>query len=153
MTSLETRIPPPVILLFMATVMHFADRHTPQIPVPTGVRLPLTGLLIACGVLINVAGVLAFRRRRTTLNPLHPDKASELVTDGIFRYTRNPMYLGMLLMLCGWALYLASPVSLLGPVGFAVYMTRFQIIPEERIIRDKFGARSDEYFRTAPRWF
>jgi protein-S-isoprenylcysteine O-methyltransferase Ste14 len=152
MPWLETRVPPPVILLIAAALMYVVKRLTPGVAVPAWLHLPLTGLLIMCGIAISVAGVLEFRRSRTTVNPLHPDKATVLVTEGIFRFTRNPMYLGMLLVLCGWALYLASPLSLLGPVVFVAYMNRFQVIPEERAMREKFGDQYAGYLLRVRRW-
>jgi protein-S-isoprenylcysteine O-methyltransferase Ste14 len=152
MRGLETRIPPPVILLVTAVLMYLGARIVPGIAVSSWLRLPLTGLLVVCGIAISVAGVLAFRRSRTTVNPLHPEKATMLVTAGVFRFTRNPMYLGMLLVLCGWTLYLASPVGLLGPVAFVAYMNRFQILPEERVMHGKFGDQWAEYLRRVRRW-
>lgn len=152
MPWLETRVPPPVILLISGGLMFLIDRATPALAVPASLRTALGALLLTCGLAVTVAGVMAFRRRRTTLNPLRPDEASALVTDGIFRHTRNPMYLGMLLMLCGWAAYLANPASLLGPLLFVTYITRFQILPEERVLRASFQERSDAYFSATPRW-
>lgn len=152
MRWLETRVPPPVVLLVSGGLMSLIDRATPAVAVPGSLRIALGALLLTCGLAVTVAGVMAFRRRRTTLNPLRPDEASAIVTDGIFRHTRNPMYLGMLLMLFGWAAYLASPASLFGPLLFVIYITRFQILPEERMLRARFEDRSDTYFRATPRW-
>lgn len=83
---------------------------------------------------------------------MHPDKASALVITGVFRVTRNPMYLGLLLFLIGWAILLAHPVAALVVPAFVAYIDRFQIRPEEAALTDRFGARYKEYARTVRRW-
>ncbi|MEB0160908.1 isoprenylcysteine carboxylmethyltransferase family protein, partial [Pseudomonas sp. AH2 (2023)] len=90
-------------------------------------------------------------RSRTTVNPLRPDKAAALVSGGVYRVTRNPMYVGMMLLLVAWAVYLDSAWVLAGPVAFVAYITRFQIAPEERVLRAKF-ADFDAYAARVRRW-
>lgn len=107
---------------------------------------------VATGLVVVLAGVFAFRRATTTVNPMHPEGASSLVTTGIYRFTRNPMYLGMLLILLGWAVWLAHPLSFLMLPLFVAYMNRFQIRPEERVLRAKFGESFNTYARAARRW-
>ena len=104
------------------------------------------------GIAIALAGVLEFRRARTTVDPTAPSKSTSVVTSGIYRFTRNPMYLGFLLVLAGWAAYLSNPVVLLGPAFFVFYMNRFQIIPEERILKSRFGAPFERYLGAVRRW-
>ena len=104
------------------------------------------------GALISVAGVVQFRRARTTVNPMTPEASSFLVVAGIYRWTRNPMYLGFLVALIGMALWLASPASLLVLPFFVLYMNRFQIVPEERALAARFGASFEQYRRSARRW-
>ena len=99
----------------------------------------------------DLLGLLAFFRRGTTINPLRPAKASALVTGGIYRITRNPMYVGMAFLLAGWAVWLGALWPFLGPVLFVAYLTRFQILPEERILRGKF-AEFDAYATRVRRW-
>ena len=106
----------------------------------------------ALGVGLAALGVWQFRRASTTVDPRDPGKSSALVTGGIYRWTRNPMYLGMLLVLVGWAVYLANLPALLGLPGFVLYMTRFQILPEERHMRRTFGAAFDRYRLRVRRW-
>lgn len=114
---------------------------------------PIAAIVVALGGLgIAVAGVLEFRRARTTVNPLRPEQASVLVQGGIFRHTRNPMYLGMCLILIAWALWLAEPLALAGPALFVLYMNRFQIGPEENAMRALFGAEYADYQRAVRRW-
>jgi protein-S-isoprenylcysteine O-methyltransferase Ste14 len=96
--------------------------------------------------------VLSFRRAKTTVNPLKPETSASLVSTGVYSFTRNPMYLGMALVLLAWAAYLASPWALAGPALFALYITRFQIIPEERVLARLFGTSFAEYRKRVRRW-
>jgi protein-S-isoprenylcysteine O-methyltransferase Ste14 len=116
------------------------------------VRYGVTAVLVATGLGFDVLGLLAFRAARTTVNPLHPEKASALVSAGVYRVTRNPMYVGMLCLLLAWAAFLATPAALVGPLLFVLYITRFQIIPEERILRERFGESYVEYMKQVRRW-
>jgi protein-S-isoprenylcysteine O-methyltransferase Ste14 len=95
---------------------------------------------------------LAFRRANTTINPVKIEAASSIVTNGIYRYTRNPMYVGLTLLLAGWAIHIAVPFVLLGPLVFILYITRFQIIPEERVLTSKFGGEYRKYQERVRRW-
>jgi protein-S-isoprenylcysteine O-methyltransferase Ste14 len=115
-------------------------------------RLALAMLLVLCGGAVALAGVLAFRRARTTVNPLRPDSASQLVVAGIYRHTRNPMYLGMALWLLAWGLWLDVPPALLGVPAFVLYLNRFQIAPEERALQALFGADFAGYCARVRRW-
>jgi protein-S-isoprenylcysteine O-methyltransferase Ste14 len=115
-------------------------------------RIAIACAVFALGIAAALAGVVAFRRARTTVNPLHPEKATAVVDSGIFRFSRNPMYLGMLLALVAWAIYLANPVTLAGPVLFVLYMNRFQIGPEERALSGIFGGPYREYLGRVRRW-
>ena len=111
----------------------------------------LAGLSLAGG-LIALGGLWAFQRVHTTFNPLHPERASALVEQGVYRFTRNPMYLGMALVLLGWACWLAHPLAFACiPLALA-YLQRFQIRPEERVLRAHFGAAYEAYSRRVRRW-
>jgi protein-S-isoprenylcysteine O-methyltransferase Ste14 len=152
MTWLEHRIPPPLVGLAIAAGMAWL---APQLPRLTGVpelRPALAMAIGAVGVAIDFAALLQFRRVRTTVNPLRPDRANALVTGGVFRYSRNPMYLGLLLVLVAWAVHLASPPALLGPVLFVLYVGRYQIAPEERVMARRFGAEYEAYRGRVRRW-
>jgi protein-S-isoprenylcysteine O-methyltransferase Ste14 len=104
------------------------------------------------GVCVALLGVASFRRARTTLNPLKPDKSSALVMSGIYRYTRNPMYLGLLLVLLGWAFFLANALAFVFLPVFILYMNRFQIDPEERVLASVFGQEFVAYLSKVRRW-
>ena len=153
MRFLELRIPPPLVGLIIAGAMWvIASSLPPLLPLPASIRLPAAVILTLAGVAIGLSGVISFRRAQTTVNPLKPETSTSLVSTGIYRITRNPMYLGMLAVLLAWAAYLPSVLALLGPVAFSLYITRFQIIPEERALHSLFGAAFVEYTHKVRRW-
>jgi protein-S-isoprenylcysteine O-methyltransferase Ste14 len=138
-------------LLFAAGM--WAVAHVPPLlQLPMAVRLLAAVALGAIGIAIAIGGVMSFRRAKTTVNPLKPETSAVLVSTGVYSFTRNPMYLGMVSVLFGWAAYLSSIWSLLGPVLFALYITRFQIVPEERALERLFGAPFAEYKKRVRRW-
>ena len=101
--------------------------------------------VIPSGGCISLAGIVSFRRAKTTVNPLKPESTASLVTAGIDRFTRNPMYLGLLFVLLAWAVFLSSAWALVGPIAFVLYINRFQIVPEERVMATMFGVSYSEY--------
>ncbi|WP_227520440.1 methyltransferase family protein [Marinobacter sp. LV10R510-11A] len=119
---------------------------------PSGLRLSVSLAILLMGVAFSVAGVISFRLARTTINPSRPEKASALVSTGIYRVTRNPMYLGILLVLVAWALFLSSAWGLLAAVGFVLYMNHFQIAPEEHALSELFGKEFESYKASVRRW-
>ncbi|MCG7534215.1 isoprenylcysteine carboxylmethyltransferase family protein [Pseudoalteromonas sp. OOF1S-7] len=108
--------------------------------------------LSALGVAVAMAGVLAFRSHNTSVDPVHVNKASTLVTGGIYRFTRNPMYVGFLCLLVAQNWYLASPAGALVALSFIGYMTRFQIKPEERFLLKTYGQAYRDFLSTTRRW-
>ncbi|WP_419483263.1 methyltransferase family protein [Dokdonella sp.] len=151
MQRLELRLPPVLIVLAAALAMWLAAHWLPALAVPA---LPAWAALIPVigGLGCMLAGIAAFRRARTTANPMTPGAASVLVTGGIYRVTRNPMYLGLALGLTGWALYLGNLGALMLVPGFVFFLTRFQILPEERALQARFGATYASYRRRVRRW-
>ena len=115
-------------------------------------RVAVAIAFAVAGAVVALAGVAAFRRASTTVNPIRPEAVSSLVTSGVYRITRNPMYLGFLLALIGWAVWLAHPLSLLVVPLFVIYMNRFQIVPEERVLRARFETAFDSYSGGTRRW-
>lgn len=152
MHALEHKIPPPVVAAGIAAAMWPLSSWLPKVAAPESARLAVAITVALIGIAFALAGAIAFRRVKTTVNPLHPEQATSLVTSGIFRLSRNPMYVGMLLCLLAWAIYLASPLSLAGPVAFIAFMNRFQIGPEEKILAGKFGAPFTAYCAAVRRW-
>lgn len=153
MTWLELKIPPPVVTLVVGALMWFVARWSGMpIDGPGSVRVAIAIALVVLGVALGLAGIAGFRRAATTLNPTRPSTASALVTDGVFRVTRNPMYLGLLACLLAWAVYLSSWQALLCLPLFVLYLDRFQIRPEERALSARFGADYDAYKAAVRRW-
>jgi protein-S-isoprenylcysteine O-methyltransferase Ste14 len=124
----------------------------------TGLALTLParaaiGLLLAfAGGAVGLAGVAAFRRQRTTVDPTRPEAATALVRAGIYRHTRNPMYLGLALGLAGCAWWLANAAALALVAVFVAWIDRLQVVPEERALRRKFGAEFERYAEGVRRW-
>ncbi len=148
----ELRIPPAVVALLAALLMTLLARSATGLHWPAPVRFGGALLLFALGAAVAVAGVREFRRASTTVNPMTPAAASALVRSGIYRHTRNPMYLGMLLMLAGWVVWLASIAAGAVLPAFVLYMNRLQIVPEERALASRFGRDFEEYRRSVRRW-
>jgi protein-S-isoprenylcysteine O-methyltransferase Ste14 len=152
MRFLELRIPPPIVGLIVGGGMWTVAHLPPILPLPWISRLLVAVVLVTIGVAVALGGVASFRRARTTVNPLKPETSVALVSTGVYSFTRNPMYLGMGWALFAWAVYLSSVWSLLGPVLFALYITRFQIVPEERALERLFGASFAAYKKRVRRW-
>lgn len=152
MKTPELKIPPPLVALVFSAGMWMLAAAPPLLQVPTLIRVFLAAVIAVVGVAIALTGVFSFRRVKTTVNPMKPRSASSLVTSGVYRVTRNPMYLGLLLVLIGWAVYLSSAWALLGVVGFVFYITRFQIQPEEQALAALFSAEYSAYKTRVRRW-
>ena len=152
MQALELKIPPPVLMVLCVVVMDLVDRFiqlgTFTIPVQTELAV-LLGLI---GISTMMLGMLAFRGAGTTLDPRRPEQATKLVMHGIFRYTRNPMYLGMAVILLAWGIGLGNGLALVLIPCFMLYLNRFQIRPEERWMRQRFGDQYQQYRADVRRW-
>ena len=151
MQTLEKIIPPPLVAGIIGLAMWGLSPAQPGQAVSLFVQIAtFTAALL--GVIFGILGAMAFRQAKTTANPMKPEMASTLVDSGIYRVSRNPMYLGMVLLLLAWAIYLASALSLLGVVAYVLYMTRFQIIPEEEAMEKLFGQEYMVYKAKVRRW-
>lgn len=143
---------PLVQAIVLACLAWFAARSLPQFDFALPLLVPVSSLVMAVGVVILFLAVRAFVVRGTTIDPLHPERAEKLVTTGLFRLSRNPMYLGMLLLLSGVALGLGNWISLFAPVLFIVSINVLQIKPEEIALQRKFGEEYENYCRRTRRW-
>ena len=152
MRRLELRIPPLAVVVLAALLMWLIAAFTPGVRLYIPGQTAVASVVAGCGLLICVIGILQFRRAGTTVNPLRPEAASGLVTRGIYRFTRNPMYVGFALVLLAWAVFLQNPLNIIVLVAFVVYIDRFQVRPEERALKSKFGAQFDTYKRKVRRW-
>lgn len=145
------RVPPVVVLAGALAISAVGARVDPVRQRSAALRV--AGALLATGGLaVALAGVAAFRRQRTTVDPRHPERASALVTDGVYRWTRNPMYVGFVGVALGGASALGSPLGVLGPAFLSLYLDRVQIPAEEAALRSHFGLGFDAYTRTVGRW-
>lgn len=153
MTAFELKIPPLVQLVVAALLAFALERLTPRLSLHFPGALAIACLLAAAGAGIAVAGVVAFRRGGTTVNPLDPRASTKIVRNGIYRFSRNPMYLGMLLMLAAVLVVLSNIAAALVALPlFVWYMTRFQIMPEERLLQQKFGVEYTQFLLEVRRW-
>lgn len=149
---LELKLPPVLLVALVAAGMWWLAAVTVSFEAMPLVRGAIALLLAIKGGSIAAAGVIAFRKADTTVNPMTPEESSRVVQHGIYRHTRNPMYLGFLFVLVAWAVWLAAPWALLGPVLYAAWTTRFQILPEERALAERFGDEYRAYCRRTRRW-
>jgi protein-S-isoprenylcysteine O-methyltransferase Ste14 len=152
MTSLEAKVPPPLVAIVVVIAMWGVSRVAGLLHIPEPLRLGLPAAFLVVGICFTAGGLVAFRRARTTVNPNTPERASSLVNSGIYRITRNPMYVGLLFVLLAWAVYLSCAWALIGPVLFVLYIQRFQIVPEERALGKLFGPEYAGYKANVRRW-
>lgn len=152
MPSLALKVPPLLLAVLFAAGMAGLSAWLPRVEIALPIKIALIGVIALSGVLFALAGVIAFRRHKTTVDPRFPEQASALVDSGIYQFTRNPMYVGFALWLCAWVVYLQSPWLVLGVGGFVLYMNRFQIEPEEQILLTLFGLSYEHYKQRVRRW-
>ena len=153
MRALELKIPPPVVALLVALAMWGVSRDAAALPAAEFARLPLALALAVVGAAFDVSGLIAFRRARTTINPMKPQATSSIVDSGVYRLTRNPMYVGLTGLYLGVTVLIDSlwPLLLLPMVLVALYF--FVIRREERYLAARFGADYEDYRRRVRRWF
>lgn len=152
-TGLETRIPPPLLALLsgvLSWVLSFADRPVGLLNNGQTQLVALAFALIGIGLALDALG--GFAKRKTTINPHHPERTTDLVTNGVYRFTRNPMYLGLVFLSLAVPLLLATVIGLLGPLLLIAALTRLQIIPEERHLSELFGPTYTTYQSNVRRW-
>lgn len=151
---METRVPPPLIdglaLLFVLLLWRFAPGL--QINFPLTTALIFGGIIISLGLGLTLAAIGLFKRKDTTILPFKPEKTSALVTTGIYNFTRNPMYLGMSLVILGAIFMTRQPLGIIAMLAAAAYLTKFQIIPEERALEESFGTEYVAYKSRVRRW-
>lgn len=144
---LETRVPPPILLLALAAIVWALPGSTYSL-VCIAIGVPL----VVLGLSLNVWPKTLFRHVGTTVNPLHPERSSALVTSGLYRYSRNPMYVGYALTLSGWGICQGQPLGVVAVVFFVGYVTIFQILPEERHLLARFPVEYAAYKKAVRRW-
>jgi protein-S-isoprenylcysteine O-methyltransferase Ste14 len=150
--GLALKLPPVPLVVIVAALMWVASSLTPTFDF----FLPAKSLwavgLALIGAVICLSGVVSFGRAKTTVNPMKPDSTSSLIVSGVYKYTRNPMYLGFVLVLLGWAAFLSNLAALALLPAFVVYIDQFQIRPEERVLGSLFPHEYPAYRARVRRW-
>jgi protein-S-isoprenylcysteine O-methyltransferase Ste14 len=152
MRQLQLKVPPLAVCAIFIGAIAAAAHFIPwaNVPFPGHRAVAMVALLL--GVVVALAGVVQFRLSRTTVNPLTPGNASSIVTTGVYRLSRNPMYLGMAVALLGVAAWWSSLVGYVLVSLFCFYMSELQIKPEERALRERFGHEFLAYAKRVRRW-
>lgn len=152
MKVLETKIPPLLMVVIFIAIMWLMDSLIPAIEIPSLYATALCVLILITGLMFSILGVLGFRQAQTTVDPTKPEKSSSLVTQGVYQYSRNPMYVGFLCFILAWALFLNNLWLFLFGWLFVPYMNRFQIRVEEDVLLKIFGQEYQEYMNKVRRW-
>jgi len=152
MKLLELKIPPLLLMVLLALLMWLSHLALPIMMLDRQLAIALLAFFSLSGAVIIITSAFAFRKAKTTVNPTKPETTSSLVNVGIFKVTRNPMYLGMASGLLGWACYLSNPTVLIFILLFILYMNRFQIKPEEEMLSQLFGQEYTQYCTEVRRW-
>jgi len=150
--SLKLKIPPPVIGLVCALIMWLISRVFDSFDFDFPSRKLIALGLFCLALSIDFLALLKFKSLKTTINPIKPEDSSSLVDSGVYKYTRNPMYLGLLIILFSWGLYLGNFISMLLLPIFVWYITVFQIIAEEEILENIFNEKYNQYKQKVRRW-
>ena len=144
---MKTKIPPPVLSLICMAIMY---------RLPTILTLPkatwLVVMLVGLSSVIGIASVISFRLAKTTISPLHPNQTSHIIQTGIYRFSRNPMYLSIAIFLVAFAIYLENATALLVIPLFIWSINYLQIQPEEQMLEQKFGEEYLAYKKAVRRW-
>ncbi len=149
---LKLRVPPPVLAAILAVGMWFSKTWGPSLSLTPRLSLILSCALGITGILVNAFGFSALRRAGTTFDPTRPASATKLVTHGVFRYSRNPIYVGFVLLLSAWAAHLNALSALAGPLILITWLDLVQIRAEERALRGNFGDAFTAYQARVRRW-
>ncbi len=149
---LELKIIPPLVTLIAGLLMWIITKFFPTIIIIPQYKNFLAVIIAIFGLILMAFAALSLFRAKTTINPMKPQNSSNLVTSGIYKFSRNPIYLADLLFLLAFALFLNNLLSLIFILGFYLYMNKFQIIPEERFLEEKFGETYLKYKQKTRRW-
>src|SRR5690554_623740 len=152
MSRLNKKIPPIVVVFVSGLIVWGVSKLPLTVHVAPRFLFGLAVFILMVGLAFIALGIRCFYRAKTTVNPASPEQASVLVSSGVYAVTRNPMYLGFAFILMALSVYLASPLSIMGVVGFMAYLTRFQILPEEQALTEVFGKDYSNYKAHVRRW-
>ena len=150
-SEIGLKIPPPIVTLAFTAFMYLINAFfTFEFTFYLQVWFVIVFIVIA-GFLLFPA-IIEFYKNNTTVNPLKPETTRVLVIQGVYRYSRNPMYLGMASLLVAWCLWLGNPLNFIIFVLFIMYMNKFQIEIEELALEDIFGDEFERYKKAVRRW-
>ncbi|HAY41548.1 MAG TPA: protein-S-isoprenylcysteine methyltransferase [Gammaproteobacteria bacterium] len=150
--SLENKIPPPLITVFFALLMWLVSLVTYRFTFAEDLRIILSLLFFLAGFTVAFLGIYSFIKFNTTVSPIKLKEVSNLVTTGVYKYSRNPMYLGLFIILVGWGILLSNLYTIVFPFVFILTINRLQIIPEERVLESIFRSKYVEYKSRVSRW-
>lgn len=151
-TRMKLMVPPVIQVIVSAFAMHLIVIPFPQLDFTFVYQKLVSGALVAGGLIITFVAVYDFRKAKTTVNPTTPSQANTLIIGRLYRVSRNPMYLGFLMILSGWTFGLGNLAAIGILMLFIWYMTVFQIKPEEQALKDRFGADYEAYCKKVRRW-
>lgn len=149
---LELKLPPALLVLLFAGLMYVLAPYLPSMYIVASLKWTLVLVFLLLAVLFCFFGLWEFRKHKTTVDPRIPHKAVALVNSGIYRISRNPMYMGFVFFLFSLLIFLSSPCLIFVIVAFVLYMNRFQIIPEERALKRLFSKQYSQYQAQVRRW-
>ena len=147
---IQNKIPPPIVTLFFGLCIYFSRDYF--LSYEYKLLDILSYMCYFIGLCILILAVNSFKKQSTTVNPIKIENASSLVTSGVFEYSRNPMYLGMALILLGLALMFNMIGGILFTLLFTIYITKFQIKPEEEVMERLFGEDFLKYKLNVRMW-
>ena len=147
------KLPPAFIFIIFAAIMYLVAKFLPVGYFDFFGRYLLIKILLTMAILLGVISLFQFFRSRTSIDPMNPSKTGKLVTNGLYNYSRNPMYLALLIILLAWGLWLGNAFNTIIAAAFVAYMNKFQIIPEEEALQSKFGKEYEKYKIKVRRWF
>ena len=144
------KIPPPILVLVLVISNFFSSKKIDLIHLPNQDLISIIILLI--GVLILTNPIFKFIKSKTTIDPIKFKKVNKLITSGIYKYSRNPMYLGLLMIVISTSIFYLNIFSITTPFLFYFWINRFQIKREEIFLTEKFGREYMSYKTKTRRW-
>ena len=150
---MKLKLPPVLIFVIFSILMYVLSLVLPFGDFEFFGREVLILFLLGMGALVGFISLIQFYIAKTSIDPRTPSKASDLVTNGLYKFSRNPMYVALLMVLLAWGLWLGNAFNTLLAAGFVGYLNKFQIIPEEKALSDMYGKAYKHYCTQVRRWF
>ena len=150
MMNIKTKFPPPLVALTFGLLIYYTENIFPKIEIKN--EIIFGSFMIISGLIIILSAIILFKKYQTTISPLNPSNATKLITNGIYKFSRNPMYLGLLSVLLGISIIINLVGGFFFILLFILYINLFQIIPEENAMVDLFKDEFLEYKKNVRRW-